>query len=103
MNEKDNYIKILEDEVEKLKDEIQKRQIALVRIYRIFGEDMHICKLNLDLPSRIAWMQKIAQIASATTVSVKQAEDKPIKLDNVEPIKKPKVVGVGMAGEKSGY
>lgn len=105
----DIHIEALKNEIIKLNSvlenqgkSIHKRQVALVRIYNIFDETMHVCKLKLNSEGRMAWMQEIARIASATTVPIKQAIDEPIEISKVEPIKPAKTVGVGLAGEKSG-
>jgi len=103
-NEK--YIIRLEKEIGILQAKVDKKQKALIRIYNLFDENMHSCQLKLNNEARIRWMQEIAKKASATIVGVKQVVDEPAETINVEVLKtkKPsKVVGVGMAGEKSGY
>ncbi len=100
------YINGLIENVDILNEEIDKKQMALVRIYRIFGSDMHDCKLELTTKERMEWMQEIARIASIKVVQVKAAIDKPLEVSNVEVLKTkkpPKTVGVGMAGERSGF
>lgn len=98
-----NEIILLNNQIEKQGQEIFKRQTALVRIYNIFDETMHSCKLKLNAEGRMAWMQEIARVASATVVNVKQVIDKPTEPTTVKPIKPTKIVSVGQAGEKSGY
>ncbi len=101
----DHVVK-LENEINILNSQIAVKQKVLVRIYRIFGEDMHACKLDLNTEGRMAWMQELARVASIKVVNVDTAVDKAVEATNVEPlkVKKPaKIVGVGVAGEKSGH
>jgi len=96
----------LTKEIEELRAHGAAQQKALVRIYRIFDEDMHACTMKLNIHQRMAWMQEIARIASIKFIEIKQASDDTMESAKIEVLqtKKPaKVVGVGIAGEDSGF